>query len=191
MGDIYLTSDLHVGHDNIVKYCNRPCTIENHDEFLVESLNSHIKPNDTVYHIGDFTIQWKGQENIDKITNFINKLNGRWIFIKGNHDNARILKEIINNTTKKHEFFGSDYFGIIKDVNVHMYHFPIDNWDKMGYGGVHFHGHTHNKSPEYKPNRFSVCFDLEFRPFNFDEFEFKTGREVREWYETINMLKEI
>ena len=40
MSDIWFTSDLHFGHDNIVKYCDRPCTVAEHSDFIIESLNT-------------------------------------------------------------------------------------------------------------------------------------------------------
>ena len=54
---IFLTSDTHFNNDNIIKYCNRP--FFNHkdmNEALIANWNSVVKPEDTVYHLGDFII---------------------------------------------------------------------------------------------------------------------------------------
>ena len=51
---IYFTSDLHFGHSNIIKLCNRPfATVEEMDRALMEGWNKKVKKCDTVYIIGD------------------------------------------------------------------------------------------------------------------------------------------
>ena len=43
--DIWLTSDWHLGHTNIVKYCNRP---ENFEELIIQNWLKVVKPDDIV-----------------------------------------------------------------------------------------------------------------------------------------------
>jgi len=78
---IFLTSDEHYYHSNIIKYCNRPYSslFEMHKD-LIDRHNSFVSDNDTVYHLGDFSFNHK------KITNILNHLNGTHILICGNHD---------------------------------------------------------------------------------------------------------
>ena len=50
----YFTSDLHFGHSNIIKLCNRPfADVESMDAALIENWNKKVKKNDTVYVLGD------------------------------------------------------------------------------------------------------------------------------------------
>ena len=52
--DIYYTSDLHLGHKNIIRLCNRPFgSIEEMDNLLIERWNKKVKKEDTVYILGD------------------------------------------------------------------------------------------------------------------------------------------
>lgn len=83
--NIYMTSDLHFGHQNICQYENRPFGTSNHmDNTLIKNWNRTVKKEDTVYVLGDFTLN--GSENISKVRSITRKLNGRKILIYGNHD---------------------------------------------------------------------------------------------------------
>lgn len=54
MTNIWLVSDTHFNHSNIIKYCNRPYqSVSEMDWDMVEKWNSVVKPNDHVYHLGD------------------------------------------------------------------------------------------------------------------------------------------
>jgi calcineurin-like phosphoesterase family protein len=78
---IWFTSDLHFGHENVIKYCNRPYSCaENMDSSLVSGWNSRVSPADTVYCVGDFSLSTKPVETITP------KLNGKKILVLGNHD---------------------------------------------------------------------------------------------------------
>ena len=57
---IFFTSDLHLGHENCIRLCNRPfSSIEEMDETLIENWNRKITGKDTVYILGDLIyISW-------------------------------------------------------------------------------------------------------------------------------------
>jgi calcineurin-like phosphoesterase family protein len=56
MSEILFVSDTHFGHYNIIRHCNRPWTVEEHDEKLIEAWNSAVGKKDIVYHLGDFAM---------------------------------------------------------------------------------------------------------------------------------------
>ena len=86
----YVTSDLHLGHDNIIKYCNRPFqSVEDMDSTLINNWNTTISTSDDVLFLGDLAMADKEQT----ITYF-NKLNGNIVFIRGNHDEKKLNTEI-------------------------------------------------------------------------------------------------
>lgn len=82
---IWFVSDTHFGHQNIIKFCNRPWkTTEEMDEALINNWNSVVGKDDLVFHLGDFAFaqnaRWK---------ELISRLNGHITLILGNHDESR------------------------------------------------------------------------------------------------------
>ena len=83
----WLTSDLHLGHANIIRYCGRPFRdIQTMNDRIIQNWNSRVKPEDVVYNLGDFCFH-RGAEG-QKITaeHWESRLNGKIIHIMGNHD---------------------------------------------------------------------------------------------------------
>jgi len=94
MSDIWFTADTHFGHANIIKYCDRPFQDAHEmNVTLTNNWNSLVKPNDTVYHLGDFSF------NAGK---YIDKLNGKIILIYGNHDKRR-YNDLFHEVKQTHE----------------------------------------------------------------------------------------
>ena len=51
---IFVTSDNHFGHENIIKHCRRPfANAEAMDECMIDRWNSTVGPDDDVFHLGD------------------------------------------------------------------------------------------------------------------------------------------
>lgn len=80
--NIFFTSDTHFWHANILRYCNRPySSIEEMNEALITNWNSVVKPNDIVFHLGDFAFC-----GADKFNEILDRLNGKIYWVLGNHD---------------------------------------------------------------------------------------------------------
>lgn len=78
---IWFTSDWHFGHKNILNYCKRP--FKDLDEMharLIETWNTTVSDGDTVYFIGDFSLNSKWSRDIVPL------LKGDKYLISGNHD---------------------------------------------------------------------------------------------------------
>jgi calcineurin-like phosphoesterase family protein len=79
----WIISDLHIGHENISKF--EPVRLTqmgndgfvNHDDWIVNIWNIHIKEDDVVLLLGDAAF---------KKLSMLEQLNGHIIFILGNHD---------------------------------------------------------------------------------------------------------
>src|ERR1017187_9055572 len=77
---IYLLSDPHFSHENIIRYCNRPFQhAEDMDEFMVAQWNAVVRPTDHVYCLGDVVLKRKN-------LHIISRLQGKKRLIFGNHD---------------------------------------------------------------------------------------------------------
>ena len=80
--NIFFISDPHFGHQNIIKYCDRPFkTTDEMNEFIVNRWNCFVKKDDIVFILGD--IAFGGAGLFDQI---MPKLNGQKYLILGNHD---------------------------------------------------------------------------------------------------------
>ena len=56
LDNIWLTTDHHFRHANIIKFSARPFTdVTEMDEFLKERWNELVPPNDKVFILGDFS----------------------------------------------------------------------------------------------------------------------------------------
>lgn len=79
---IYFTSDLHLFHDRVIEYSNRPfTTVAEMHETLIARWNATVPSYGVVYVLGDV-----GTSNIEKLRSILNRLHGSLILISGNHD---------------------------------------------------------------------------------------------------------
>lgn len=80
--NLWFTSDTHFGHENIIKYSCRPFqNAKEMDEALIENWNARVKPDDIIFHLGDF-----GHCGSARTKELLDTLNGRKFLILGNHD---------------------------------------------------------------------------------------------------------
>ena len=135
----WITSDLHFGHANIMKFC--PVTrygftdVTHMNETLIKEWNQAVKPEDEVYILGDVAFC-----NADKAIAIMQRLNGTKILSQGNHD-KKLVKDVgFRDCFKEvHTYLRMRHEGHL----VVMFHFPILEWDQMHRGSVHFYGHVH------------------------------------------------
>lgn len=90
----FYTSDLHLGHANVIKFDNRPfANVDEMDQCIITRWNERVSDEDTVYILGDVC-----HRNSKDSSWYLKQLRGHKILILGNHDNP-ILKN--NNTAKQ------------------------------------------------------------------------------------------
>jgi calcineurin-like phosphoesterase family protein len=68
----FFTSDTHFGHANIIRLSSRPFPdVVAMDTGLIANWNARVKPGDTVWHLGDFTLA-----NAETAEEYLRHLNG-------------------------------------------------------------------------------------------------------------------
>jgi len=93
---IFFTSDLHFNHSAVIGFCDRPFkNVEEMNERLINNINQRCKPEDTLYHIGDFAFRGGWQGGKDGAESFENAINCKVIHILGNHDRNNHIKNSI------------------------------------------------------------------------------------------------
>mgnify|MGYP002765677122 FL=1 len=138
---IFFTSDLHFGHENVIRFDNRPFnTVEEMDEEMIKRWNAKVGKGDIVYVLGDFI--WKAATN--EAVSIIRRLNGQIILIKGNHD------RFLHNAAAKKALAGiKDYDDIcvtLEDGTTRrciLSHYFIPFYNGHRYQAIHLHGHSH------------------------------------------------
>jgi calcineurin-like phosphoesterase family protein len=164
---LWFSSDLHIGHANIIKYCNRPFeSADGMDEALISNWNARVQPGDRVILIGDiFFCQ------ADRAREIMHRLNGNKELIYGNHDkmikNQRSVQDLF---TKIHPDL---YQETIDGVLVFMCHYPMLSWNKAHHGSFMLHGHVHSPTPmDGTYRRYDVGVDANgYAPVSWNEIK--------------------
>ena len=131
---IYYISDMHFGHENIIRFDNRPfANTELMNEVLIHNWNDRVTVEDTVYVIGDAFFK---QEEIS--LGVIKRLNGHKHLIKGNIDRVRGRLRFYWESIKDYDE--------VKDGNhrVILSHYPMMFYNAQHYGSIMLYGHVHN-----------------------------------------------
>ena len=168
MADIWIISDTHFNHGNILKFTDRHSgkpvrsfqSVHDMNETMVENWNKVVKPGDKVYHLGDVFF---GSEVHFKA--LWPRLHGRKRLIVGNHDPVKFLSS------------GAFFEKVMlwrKFENLLLTHVPVHESTLgehrfTGKQMLNVHGHIHqNKSPDgpYK----CVCVEqVNYTPVHIEE----------------------
>lgn len=151
---VYYGSDIHLGHNNILSFCNRPFKDleEMRDSFIGECYLT-LKKNDDVYLLGDIAFN-KAKETL----NLLLDCPGNFYLVIGNHDH----NAVVDHPLWKNKYTLKSVKDPDADLPVVLCHYPIEHWDKRRYGAIHLHGHTHgniSKDVSLITNRFDVGYD--------------------------------
>lgn len=139
---VFFTSDLHFGHEKVIKMDNRPFnSLEDMEEELIKRWNRKVAKEDRVYVLGDFI--WKTAKN--KAETIIKQLNGQIVLIKGNHDrflhNAQ-AKDALSGVKDYDDIYVTLADGTYRRVILCHYFIPFYNGHHRN--AIHLHGHSHN-----------------------------------------------
>lgn len=176
----FFTADLHLGHKNICRYTNRPfSSVHEMNKELTSACNKTVSKTDTLAILGDLTMNQK------KIPEYLLKLNGKKIYIPGNHDKraAHFIscweKE---NNQKLVEVISPLLTQNFNNQVITLCHYAMRVWDRSHYGTIQLFGHSHGTLPSIgKQLDVGVdnAYELlgEYRPFSLEEVIFFTNQE--------------
>jgi calcineurin-like phosphoesterase family protein len=162
MADTWFTSDFHLGHFNIIRYCNRPfAETSEMDAVILDRLNDRVMPNDVLYFLGDFCLGGH-----DDVSSYRKRISCRTIhFVEGNHDRTtRQLQQLFASWNSLTEIS-------VMQQRIVLCHYAMRVWPHHARGAWHLYGHSHGNLPD---DPVSLSMDVgvdahDFRPWHFDE----------------------
>jgi len=178
----FVISDTHFGHTNSWEKFKLPdgsplrpfTSTEEMDETMIERWNAKVQPQDTVYHLGDVVIN-------KKYLNLVERLNGRKILIRGNHD-----------------IFGDEQYYLAGFEQIHgvrvfvdkfiLSHIPLHPDCVTERFKVNVHGHLHANEvmtgyyrDEIDPRYLCVSVEhTNYEPLHFDEVQARIDKRWEE-----------
>lgn len=135
---LFFTSDLHINHANICKYCHRP--FESRSEMmhtLIDNWNSVVPEDGIVINCGDFMLNHK--EDLKEYLKYMHKLNGQQYLVRGNHD---IIS--LSTTPLSEKLLAVQDLMVIKveGIKIIASHIPLMTYP----ADYHVFGHIHTLS---------------------------------------------
>ena len=159
---IWVWSDLHLGHENIIRYTNRPFeNVEQMNARLYANWDAAVGQDDALIFVGDLAMRTALCE-------------ATWQQIRKGAGRSKIL--VVGN----HDLTGSGYLRvdgfddicsvlcIDGDAPLVFTHMPLaavpDGW-------VNVHGHTHDAEPTRSPHINVSVEQLAYRPVRLDRIQ--------------------
>lgn len=167
MSGIFIASDHHFGHSNIIKFEDkagnryRPFdSLTEMHETIIHRHNAVVTKRDVVYFLGDVSFN-------KKYLPLLNEMNGIKYLVKGNHD-CFDVSEYLN--------YFKDIYGVIKKHDVVMSHVPLHP-DMLDRWKLNVHGHTHadtvlDETGQPDLRYFNVSMEnIDCRPISIDKIK--------------------
>lgn len=159
--NIWVWSDIHLDHKNIIKYSGRPYpTVELMNKCLIGNYINTVKDGDIVFFCGDITFG-----SVGKVNEMLDKLPGYKIHIVGNHDMDRGGKLNGLRMDERHSCYVMDVVDAEVEYQLLITHYPLDI---VPDGCFNIHGHIH-QHPAPTNKHFNVCVEhTNFTPRNLN-----------------------
>ncbi|KKN45488.1 hypothetical protein LCGC14_0682370 [marine sediment metagenome] len=162
----FFTADQHYGHGRIIEHCDRPYKNENEmDEDMIAKHNEVVGKDDTVINAGDFCWfkQYAARNSNDNAYSYISRLNGRQIFLRGDHD-----KWMSARASHFHDIW-SNMMDKKNDEFLVVCHYAMHTWARSHYNSWHLYAHSH-KDLNLPGKRHCISVDnTNFFPLSFDQ----------------------
>ncbi len=151
---IWFTADLHLGHRNIIRFCDRwhlcgyesreaasfanakvpsATDLEEHDQRLIANINDSVGVDDTLWVLGDFCLS-----PLELARQYRERIRCKKVgLVRGNHD-LKSYDELFDPVMDQ---------GMIRYQGRRMFlnHYPMRSWDGAFHGAWHLYGHVHDR----------------------------------------------
>lgn len=151
---IYFISDTHFFDQRMIHnltFARREFfTVNQMNEAMINSWNNVVTNDDTVYHLGDIALIGNNRQSHEQLLELLKRLNGKIIFLKGNHDTRATFKFLQKNNimleNQSDKFVFEDVGILIKYNKMQYYltHYPLIVGPAKN--RINLHGHIHNSS---------------------------------------------
>lgn len=181
---VWFTSDTHFGHENIIRFCNRPFkNAEEMNSELIRRWRETVPEDGIVFHLGDFA---HGSSRL--WNDILCTLTGRKYLILGNHD----MKSIRQGFMSRFELVTQQMTIRVGGQAIVLNHNPFlcyggsyrDVWQLFGHvhsGPASNTGLDHPRLKMLFPLQYDVGVDNNsFRPVSFAEVKAKIEAQVSE-----------
>lgn len=149
MRDVFFTSDSHLRHANVLQFepkTRKFNSIEEHDEHIISTWNEYVKPNDTIYHLGDFCLA-----GVTRWIEILERLNGNIHLIKGNHDRDKVAKRVLREGLIK-EYYPIGHYMKTSGYILHLTHYPLEIGIRPRMFNISGHIHSHENTMQNQMN---------------------------------------
>ncbi len=155
----WFTADLHLGHANVIKHCDRPfLSVGEMDYRLIEKWNAVVLPDDDIWHLGDFAFRGTNAPG-----DYLARLTSRKHLIHGNHDSAECRADAGWASSQQMAEV------MVDGIRIVLLHYAMRTWPKAHHGSLHLYGHSHGALPGDRQS-LDVGVDCwDFRPVSLDE----------------------
>lgn len=158
--NVWIWSDLHFFHKNIIKFSERPfMDVDEMNEHLIANHNEYVHPNDISIWVGDV-----GFSNDTKINALLDRCYGYKILIIGNHDfNKRNVRNL--NFDEIHLIYSLP----TPEGDLVLTHYPMHKIEDPWFN-LHGHLHVFPNHDTGHPLHLNVNCELyEYRPMLMED----------------------
>lgn len=183
---IWLTSDTHFGHANILRLAERPfADVDEMQRALLAEINARVAPGDDLYILGDFSFKM----TVDAAREVRRKIRCERVhLVPGNHDKDWSQPAVAGTFIVEPPICKVKLEG---GKRLIMSHYPLLEWQGMAHDTVHLHGHIHATRVYNEANRergwrrYDVGVDANgYRPVSVEEvLAFFEGVEPRAYFD--------
>lgn len=183
---IFFTSDTHFNHNQPFIFNARGYnSITEHNDSLINKINELIRPQDLLFHLGDFCLN----SSISEFESFIERIHCSNIYyIWGNHNSCikTLYEESIKLEYQKeievypYKVGKITYLGFYNEILINgqlviLHHYPHQVFNGMKKESWQLSGHSHYNNPNTRIENpmkiLDVGWDGHHKPLSFNEIQ--------------------